>query len=124
MAKKARFDTDPVKLPDLNAVILLSPDQLQQVVDEKTGGGVSQIQNAALRVNKAGGGTEMLIAGLCTEVFGYEWVEELVPITGKVQLRIGGCLHGYELVSSHSCCIVLTSGGQRESRPCDVTHCN
>jgi urease gamma subunit len=66
-----RKRADPVKLPDLDAVVLLSPDQLQQVVDEKTGHSVSQIQKATLGVDEARGGITRLVAGLCIEVFGY-----------------------------------------------------
>ena len=85
--------SDLVEVPDLDAVVLLSLEQLQQFGDEITGASVSQVQETALGVNEAGGVTGRFVVELCAQVLGYERVEKLVPIASKVQLRIGGCLH-------------------------------
>jgi hypothetical protein len=78
---------------DLDAVVLLSLKQLQQLGDETTGFGVVQGQKAALSVNEAGVVAARFVLELCAHILGYERVEKLVPIASKVELRIGGCLH-------------------------------
>ncbi|KAJ6577856.1 hypothetical protein B0H19DRAFT_1121549, partial [Mycena capillaripes] len=54
---EGEVQVSPVEFVDLDAVVLLSLEQIQQFGDEKTGLGVSQRQKAALSVKERGGVT-------------------------------------------------------------------